>query len=256
MIVLTGYQPLQAQGTRLWTQSRIEEFEKGTPQGVAINSNGQLREGPGLTDLMTTPSTFIWSVAIDKNGTPYLGTGSPASVLRGSAQKDGKPVTIFETRDVSVQVVRVGPDGSIYAATVPSGKVYKLNPSSTSKQDESSAKVVFDASKAETTPSGSDDPKPNREQKSHYIWDMTFDSAGKLYIAVGGPGAIFRVNPRTPDAKPELFFKTDEQHLRALAWDAKGNLIAGSVVQVLSTALVRREKAMSFSKRRVVKSLP
>ena len=57
---------------------------------------------------------------------------------------------------------------------------------------------------------------------------MTFDSAGKLYIAVGGPGAIYRVNPANPDTKPELFFKTDEQHIRALAWDAKGNLIAGS----------------------------
>ena len=217
-----------AQGTHLWTQSRIEEFEKGTPQGVAINSNGTLREGPGLTDLLTTPSTFIWSVAIDKTGTPYIGTGSPATVLRGSAQKDGKPVTIFETRDVSVQVVRVGPDGSVYAATLPGGKVYKLNPNATAKQDESSAKLVFDAAKLETTPAGEDDPKSNRESKSHYIWDMSFDTAGKLYIAVGGPGAIYRVNPAAPDMKPDLFFKTDEQHIRALAWDAKGNLIAGS----------------------------
>jgi len=149
-------------------------------------------------------------------------------VLRGSAQKDGKPVTIFESRDVSVQVVRVGPDGSIYAATVPGGKVYKLAPNSTTKQDESSAKLVFDAAKAEPEHPGENDSKPNRESKSHYIWDMTFDSAGKLYIAVGGPGAIYRVNLAAPDAKPDLFFKTDEQHIRALAWDGKGNLIAGS----------------------------
>ena len=227
-MILSSTQPLNAQGTHLWTQSRIEEFEKGTPQGVAINSNGQLREGPGLSDLLTTPSTFIWSVAVDKSGTPYLGTGSPAAVLRGSAQKDGKPVTIFESRDVSVQVVRVGPDGSIYAATVPGGKVYKLSPNSTAKQDESSAKLIFDTSKAEAAPAGENEAKPNRESKSHYIWDMTFDSAGRLYIAVGGPGAIYRVNPSTPDAKPDLFFKSDEQHIRALAWDAKGNLIAGS----------------------------
>ncbi|HTM18454.1 MAG TPA: hypothetical protein VL135_16195, partial [Terracidiphilus sp.] len=194
-----------AQGTHLWTQSRIEEFEKGTPQGVAINSNGTLREGPGLTDLLTTPSTFIWSVAIDKTGTPYIGTGSPATVLRGSAQKDGKPTTIFETRDVSVQVVRVGPDGSVYAATVPGGKVYKLNPNATAKQDDTSAKLVFDAAKAEAAPADENEPKSNRESKSHYIWDMSFDTAGKLYIAVGGPGAIYRVNPAAPDMKPDLF---------------------------------------------------
>ena len=29
-------------------------------------------------------------------------------------------------------------------------------------------------------------------------------------------------------AKPEAFFKSDEAHIRCLAWDAKGNLIAGS----------------------------
>ena len=145
---LPRFSRLAAQGTHLWTQSRIEEFEKGTPQGVAIGSDGHLREGPGLTEILTTPSTFVWSVAADKNGTAYLGTGSPATVLRVGTQKDGKPFTLFETRDVSVQVVRIGPDGSLYAATVPSGKVYKLNPDATAKQDESSATVVFDAAKA------------------------------------------------------------------------------------------------------------
>jgi hypothetical protein len=216
-------QPIAAQGTHVWSQSRTEEFEKGTPQGVAIGSNGYLREGPGLTDILTTPSSFVWSVAVDKSGTSFLGTGSPATVLRSGTQKGSKPTVIFETRDVSVQVVRLGPDGSLYAATVPGGKVYKLNPNATAKQDESSAKVVFDAAKAEEA-----DSKSTRESKSHYIWDMTFDGAGKLYIAVGGPGAIYRVDPSNADARPELFFKSDEQHIRALAWDAKGNLIAGS----------------------------
>jgi hypothetical protein len=220
-------QPLHAQGTRLWTQSHIDDFEKGTPRGVAIGSNGNLREGPGLSDLLITPSTFVWSVAVDKNGTPFLGTGSPATVLRGSLQKDGKPFTLFETRDVSVQVVRIGPDGSLYAATIPSGRVYKLNPNATAKQDDSSAQVVFDAAKAEAM--GRDgDPRLSRESKSHYIWDMTFDSSGRLYIAVGGPGAIYRVDPSKADAKPEVFFKSDEQHIRTMAWDGKGNLIAGS----------------------------
>ena len=218
---------LRGQGTHLWTQSRIDEFEKGTPQGVAIGSNGNLREGPDLADILITPSTFVWSVSVGRSGTPFLGTGSPATVLRGSLQKDGKPFTLFESHDVSVQVVRIGPDGSVYAATVPGGKVYKLDPNGTSKLDESSAKVVFDMARAEAT-AGSEAEARTRESKSHYIWDMTFDSAGKLYIAVGGPGAIYRIDPSSPDPKPELFFKSDEQHIRTLAWDGKGNLIAGS----------------------------
>src|SRR5690242_10814593 len=51
--------PAHAQGTHLWTQSRLEEFEKGTPQGVSLSSDGHLREAPALKETLTTPSTFV-----------------------------------------------------------------------------------------------------------------------------------------------------------------------------------------------------
>jgi hypothetical protein len=57
---------------------------------------------------------------------------------------------------------------------------------------------------------------------------MTFDAQGRLYIAAGGPAAVYRVDTTKPAPVPELFFKSDEAHIRCLAWDAKGNLIAGS----------------------------
>jgi hypothetical protein len=221
-----------AQGTHLWTQSRLEEFEKGTPQGVSLSSDGHLRLGPGVTELVTTPSTYVWSVALDKTGTAYAGTASPATVLRVGL--DGKPFTLFETKDLSVQVVRLGPDGALYAATLPSGKVYRLNPDATTKQDEASAMVVFDPAKADETavegkkPTDSEKGTDKPEAKSHYIWDMTFDRSGRLYVASGGPGMIYRIDPNKRDQRSEAFFKSDEAHIRSLAWDAKGNLIAGS----------------------------
>jgi WD40 repeat protein len=190
--------------------------------------------------LLTTPSTFVWTVAAGKDGTAYIGTASPATVLR--VGKDGNPVTLFESKDVSVQVVRLGPDGALYAATLPSGKVYKLDPSASARQDESSATVVFDLAQPDhpgSTPKptaksadGKDgDAKTSADKsdgKSHYIWDLSFDPAGRLYIATGDPGAVYRVDPTKPEARPDLLFKSDEQHIRCLAWDAKGNLLAGS----------------------------
>jgi len=247
LLAIAALQPVLAQGTHLWTQSRLEEFEKGTPQGVALLSDGHLREGPALSEVLTTPSTFVWSVAVDANGTAYVGTASPAAVLR--VGKDGKPFTLFESKDLSVQVVRLGPDGALYAATLPSGKIYRLKADATAKQDEASATVVFDASGLEKTKTGLDGIKTGDETgggnsaekssgakagadkadaKPHYIWDLTFDAAGRLYIATGGPGAVYRVDPAKPGLKPEEFFKSDEQHIRSLAWDAKGNLIAGT----------------------------
>src|SRR4051812_18800658 len=237
--------PAHPQGTHLWTQSRLDDFEKGTPQGVALSSDGHLREAPVLKEALTTPSTFVWSIAVDKNGTAYLGTGSPATVQR--VGRDGKAFTLFETRDLTVQALRLGPDGALYAATLPSGKVFKLNPSATEKQEDSSAPVVFDLAKEpvekteenkpESTSDDDKDGKPEnksekseskKDVKSHYIWDLTFDKTGRLYMATGGPGAVYRVNPAKPSAAPEQFFKSDEQHIRCLAWDSKGNLIAGS----------------------------
>ncbi len=218
---------LSAQGTHLWVQSQMEQFEKGTPDGVAIDSNGELRQGPGLTDELTTPSTFVWAVAADKAGQVFAATGTPASVLRLAAKKDGNPFTLFETKDLSVQALCLGPDGSLYAATLPSGKVYKLNPNATEKQNDSSATVVFDAAKAEAA-EASKANSVRLTSQAHYLWALTFDAAGRLYIATGNPGAIYRVDPAKPGAAPELFFKSDEAHIRALAWDAKGNLIAGS----------------------------
>ena len=223
-----GALPVFAQGTHLWTQSKLDEFEKGTSQGVAIQSDGRLREGPGLKDLYTTPSTFVWSVAASKSGVAFAGTGSPGSVIRIAHTPGSKPFVLFETKDLSVQVVRLGPDGFVYAATLPSGKIYRLKADAETKQDEASATVVFDMAKlggAEAT-ENKESTKP--DAKAHYIWDMTFDSTGKLYIATGDPGAVYRVDPAHAATAPMQFFKSDEAHIRTLAWDAKGNLIAGS----------------------------
>ncbi len=203
-----------AQGTRLWTESRFEELERGTPNGVAITSDGHLVPGPESKAVITTPSTYVWSVAADREGDAYLATGTPATVLR--VTPEGKSTTLFTTRDMGVQVVRVGPDGAIYAATLPSGKVYKLDPHAENKNDES-ATVIFD-------PAGT-------QEKPKYVWDLAFDAQGRLYIATGAPAAIYRVsigaNLTTP-SKAELFFKSDEEHIRSLAFDKSGNLIAGS----------------------------
>lgn len=201
-----------AQGTRQWTQSRFDEFQRGTPQSVALTSDGYLEAGSEARELLTTPSTYIWSIGSDKAGNAYLGTGAPATVLE--IGKDGKSTTLFETKDLSVQSVRVGPDGAVYAATLPKGRIYRLEPGHGKAENDDSAKVIFDP---EST-----------EEKPRYIWDMAFDAQGRLYIATGGPGAVYRWDQAKPASKPELFFKSDEPHIRCLAFAPDGSLIAGS----------------------------
>src|SRR6201992_1397066 len=211
---------LPAQGTRLWVQSRYEDFEKGQPQSIAISSRGYLESGPGLRSVLLTPSTYIWAVASDNQGNAYIGTGSPATVLKVTPA--GTSTKLFTTKELTVQTVRVGPDGSVYAATVPGGKVYRIKPGQ-SGLDETTATVVFDASTARDA----DTAKPGGDP-ARYIWDLAFDPQGALYIATGGPAAIYRVDLSKETPQAELFFQSDEQHIRCLLFEPNGDLIAGS----------------------------
>ncbi len=201
--------PLHAQRTRLWSQSTADAFEKGTPAGVAITSEGALLPAPVAQEVLTTPAADVWSVAVDAKGRAYLGTGSPATVLQ--VAPDGKFTKLLESKDVSVQVVRMGPEGMLYAATLPHGKVYRIDPNA---KPGTQPTVVFDTEKISTKPT--------------YIWDLAFDAQGRLYIATGGPAAIYRVDPAHPDAQPEAYFTSAEQHIRCLLFGADGTLYAGS----------------------------
>jgi sugar lactone lactonase YvrE len=206
-IVLTLISLAVAEGTRQWKETGYEEFERGTARGIAIRSTGQIELAPSFKVIYTSPSTFIWSIAADKDGVVYAATGAPARVYR--VTPDGKSKVIFEPQELQVQSIALGPDGAVYAATSPDGKVYKITrkPGGTAAAaPEFAAETFFDP-------------------KTKYIWDLAFDAQGRLYIATGDNGEIYRVEKNGQGA---VFFKSDEAHMRVLAFDPKGNLIAGS----------------------------
>ncbi|HEV3041140.1 MAG TPA: hypothetical protein VHA33_25465 [Candidatus Angelobacter sp.] len=199
-----------AQGTRLWKEAGYEDFERGTVKGVAIRNSGVLELAPAFKVVYTSPSTFIWSIASDKDGVVYAATGAPARIYR--ITPDGKSAVIFEPKELQVQSVALGADGAIYAATSPDGKVYKITRNSNPKN------AGFTAA-AEYTGNVFFDPK------TKYIWDIAFDSEGRLYVATGDRGEIYRVDK---SGQGSVFFKSDEAHIRVLTFDQKGNVIAGT----------------------------
>src|SRR5215831_6885794 len=205
-IVLALVSLAVAEGTRQWKETGYDEFERGTARGVAIRSTGQIELAPAFKAIYTSPSTFIWGIASDKDGVVYAATGAPARVYR--ITPDGKATVIFEPKELQVQAVALGKDGAVYAATSPDGKVYKIT---------RSAKAAAGA--AEFT------AEPFFEPKTKYIWGLAFDAEGKLYIATGDNGEIYRVEKT---GQGSVFFKSDEAHIRVLAFDPKGNLMAGS----------------------------
>ena len=214
-ILALSFTSARAQDTRIWERSKFEDLIKGTTQAVAICSTGGLELAPAFKALATTPSTYIWAIAADREGTLYAAAGSPARVYR--IAPDGKTSVILEPHELQVQALVVDRGGVIYAATNPDGKIYKIEHHPASK-DKAAAEKTQSTVDPDWTSSVYFDPG------TKYIWDLVAVEAGNLYAATGDQGQIFRVTK----GDHSVFFKSDEAHIRALAFDAKGNLIAGS----------------------------
>lgn len=216
-----------AEGTRLWEQSKFEDLVKGTATGVAIDSTGGLELAPTFKSLYATPSTYIWAIASDHAGDVYVAAGAPARVYRITA--DGKSTIIFEPKELQVQALQTAPGGTIYAATAPDGKVYKLQHAGNSKPQDSDHSASSGKDKDKDAAKPVLDPAWSSsvyfEPGTKYIWDMALDKSGNLYVATGDHGEIYRI---TPKGEHSVFFKSDETHIRVLAFDGQGNLIAGS----------------------------
>jgi hypothetical protein len=195
-----------AQGTKLWTTDRYETLERGTTSGVAIRNDGRLTPALATTLSFTSSGNYIWAVAGDAKGNAYLGTGGTSSGA-ATVQRvtpDSKSTKIFEGKELGVQALRLATDGTVYVATNPDGKVYRVSPSG------GPPIVVFDPA---STP-----------EHSRYLWDMAISATGDLYVAAGAPAAVYRISQN----KPELLFKTADQHIRSLLLSHDGQLWAGT----------------------------
>lgn len=194
--------PTFGQGTQTWQQTSYEDFSKGTTKGIAIRSEGSLTTAPAFDTVYTSPSTYIWCAAADPDGGVFIGTGAPARVYH--VQANGTATVIFEPKELQVQALALDKEGTLYAATSPDGKIYKLTQAK--KGSDYTANVFFDP-------------------KTKYIWSLALDKNGNVFAGTGDRGEIFRVNK---SGEGTVFFKSDEAHIRTMAFDATGNLIAGS----------------------------
>ncbi len=206
-LILVAAAAAQAQGTRQWTVSRYDEFERGTPTNVAVRNDGRLEPAPALRTIASTSATFLWSIAAIGNDL-YAGTGAASGgsqLLRIDSK--GAVTTAASFKELNVQALQAMPDGALAVATSPDGKVYSIRGSGTPQ-------VLFDASLT--------------AEKPKYLWNLALATNGDLLVAAGAPAVIYRVSLKNPAAKSEVFFHSGDQHIRELLVAPDGTVYAGS----------------------------
>jgi hypothetical protein len=189
--------PVLAEHTRFWRTTNYSDFERGTPKGVALWSDGKLVPAAAFGHFADPNLAYLWALRTDSKGQLYASGGSNARVFRFDSQ--GHPTTVFQSTELTAQAIAFDPHDNLYVGTSPDGKVYKVTPDAHSS-------IFFDP-------------------KSKYIWSLAVDRQGTVYVGTGDKGEIYAV---TPSGKSTLFYKSDERHIRALALDGKGDLIAGT----------------------------
>lgn len=225
LLLLSATLPLAAQGTRQWTTSRYDEFERGTPTNIALRNDGRLEAAPALRLVATTSATFLWSLAAGATDL-YAGTGAASGgsqLLRIDAK--GAITTAASFKELNVQAILPLPGGDVLAATSPDGKVYRVSGSGTPQ-------VIFDAA---TT-----------AEKPKYLWSLAQEPNGDLLIAAGAPAVIYRVSLKDAAKKPEVLFRSGDQHIRSLLVAPDGTIYAGSDGAGILYRIARDGKAFAL----------
>lgn len=192
-----------AQPKRVVTDS-MEDFAAGELESIRLSDSGEIRPGPALDLVHDFKNMILWdAVRLPGTGDLIIGSGPKGQVHRLDRKGQATQLTAFTESDV--YAVAVGPDGAIYAASSPDGKVFRRGPRG------GGFEVWF-------------------EHGEKYVWDMAFDAKGRLLVATGETGKLFRVEGRK---KGEVIFDAEQPHLRCLVTDVAKGFYVGTVGQGL-----------------------
>ncbi len=187
--------PLLAVTPQFWEVRTYDEFRRGKLIDVSLTSDNELVLAPRFDSVFNTEQTLIWSAITDSKGNVFVGTGHDGKIFK--IDSAGKGTMIADLAELDVTALAIDSKDVLYAATSPDGKVYRIDGAA---------------------------PKDFYDPDAKYIWAMTFDRQGRLLVATGDKGVIYRV---TPDGKGESFYDTDETHIISMTLDKDGNVIAG-----------------------------
>jgi hypothetical protein len=180
-----------------WTLRSFDDFLRGKFDGIAVTSDGVLSLASPEEKIIGPSEDFYLSFVTTSEGTDYLGTGHGGKIYR--LDKDGKADLYFQTAEMDVTCLLLGPKGILYAGTSPNGKIYKI------------------------TASGKGQELFNPDER--YIWDLVLAENGNLLAAVGENGGIYEINP---EGSGRLIFKAEQNHILCLKLEPDGNIVAGS----------------------------
>jgi len=195
-----------ATGVKIFRTQSQRAFLAGNLEGIGVDPLGRLRLADRVERLTAIAEPFLLSAAVHPEGW-VVGTGNAGRVLL--VRRDGSVEELFATPEPEVFAVHADPDGTVWAASSPGGKLYRRAP------EGGEAEVYY-------------------EPGETYVWAIERSADGDLLLATGTQGRLHRVGG---EGEGEVVYDSDDTHLRALAVLPDGEVMVGTAGEGLVQAV-------------------
>jgi len=187
-----------ASPTRSFVLDSASTLNEGKLDGTAVDSDGTIISGlqTRRTELPGVQSAK--SLLVLPDGSAYVGSGNDGKIYQYRA---GAAKPFAETKQVMVSALASDARGTLYAGTLPNGKIFAVSGAGQLREH-----VAL----------------PGAE----HIWALLYDDAKKILFAATGPqGKLFAIDDK---GKADVYYDSEDAHVMALARASDGSLVIGT----------------------------
>lgn len=167
------------------------------PQGVLL----KIKDRDVTRAATIDGATSLTSLIVEPSGRLLIGTAGDKGRVVAIDKPGDVPQTIFENEEIQyVWALARTPDGNIYAATGPTGKLFEIRP-------DGSHHLLLDTGE-------------------NNLLSLVSDGGDMLYVGTDPHGLIYRINRKTKESF--VVYNAPEAEVGALVLDKKGNLYAAT----------------------------
>lgn len=210
LLALPAAQEAFAGSSKRFVIDTESDFATGKLEGVSLNSFGTLESGFKTVATTFPPSALSIHATLHINGTRWFGAQEGKVYRQKASETEIKEVATVSAMMVSS--LAAGPNGTVFAGTVPEGRIYLLKENA---QGQVSAEEWIKINGADPT-------------ASVHVWGLAYDArAGQLLVATGPQGTLFAIKV-TPTRKPtqtevEVWYTSANKHLLTLVEASRGS---------------------------------
>jgi outer membrane protein assembly factor BamB len=189
--------------TRQFKLDSAGVLSDGKLEGTAVLSSGAVVPSVGTRRVALANVPVARCLLARSDGTALIGTGNDGKIWKLS----GDSAAVFaETGEALVAAMVAAPDGTVYAGTLPKGKIFAID-----KQGK--AKLFAQPKDAED------------------IWALAYDAKKSVLFAGTGPqGKVFAIDKK---GKVEDYYSGGQSHVMTLVLAPTGALYAGTADDAL-----------------------